>query len=196
MVRINKVATKTGDKGETSLADGTRRPKFDLRIEAYGTIDEANSQLGLVASYCPAPVQELIICIQNDLFDLGADLSKPLGAKAKESDIRMTRPQIDQLEEAIEQLNSNLPPLESFILPGGSILSGLFHIARTVVRRAERRICELASMEEINPLCVVYCNRLSDLLFILARQANYINPNLKKPETLWVPNFKRNPDKQ
>ncbi len=188
MVKINKVYTKTGDKGETGLGDGSRRKKFDLRVETYGTIDEANSYLGVVACYCPNPVKELILCIQNDLFDMGADLCKPHSSeKSPYKDIRIHKNQVAQLEEAIDQLNESLPPLTSFILPGGNMLSANLHVARCIVRRAERLNAELATLEKINPQVGIYLNRLSDLLFVLARQANFINANSPQPEILWVP---------
>ena len=190
MVLINKIYTKSGDRGETSLGDGSRRKKYDLRVEAYGTVDEANSQLGLAACYCPIPVQNLIICIQNDLFDLGADLCKPLpkGGVGQNDDIRITPDQTEQIEKAIDDLNVGLPELTSFIIPGGSILSAQFHIVRTVVRRAERLVVELAEDEAINPEIIKYLNRLSDLLFVIARQANYVNPQKNgEAEILWNP---------
>ena len=187
MVTINKVYTKNGDKGQTSLGNGEKRPKNDLRIEAYGTVDEANSHLGVVACYCPKPVQELIFCIQNDLFDLGADLCRPHDHTSSDKDIRIDEDQILQLERAIDQLNADLPPLKSFILPGGSVLSSHLHVARTVVRRAERLVVGLAEYEKVNPEAIKYLNRLSDLLFVLSRQSNYINPKVKDPELLWQP---------
>ncbi|MGH7082935.1 MAG: cob(I)yrinic acid a,c-diamide adenosyltransferase [Acetobacteraceae bacterium] len=172
MVRIDRVVTKGGDRGETSLGNGRRVRKDSLRIEAIGAVDEANAALGLFGNAVAndGPTAEWVRRIQNDLFDLGADLAAP------EDDgkprIRIQESQVQGLEETIEARNEGLPPLRSFILPGGSAAAGSAHLARAIVRRAERRLVALAAAEPLNPVALRYLNRLSDLLFVLSRAEN------------------------
>ncbi len=171
-VRIDRVVTRGGDRGETSLGDGRRVRKDTLRIEALGAVDEANAALGLLgeAVASDAPTAELVRRMQNDLFDLGADLAVPESdAKPR---IRIQDRQVVALEAAIEARNAGLPPLRSFVLPGGSKPAAMAHLARAIVRRAERRAVALAAAEALSPAVIRYLNRLSDLLFVLAREEN------------------------
>jgi cob(I)alamin adenosyltransferase len=164
--RLSKITTRTGDDGSTGLGDGTRVPKAALRIHAMGEVDEVNACLGvLLCESLPASIQALLTRIQNQLFDLGAELCIP-GHRA------VTEPQIVMLDNAIAEFNGTLPPLKEFILPGGSRAAALTHIARTVARRAERAMVTLAADEDVSASALQYINRLSDLLFILARHAN------------------------
>ena len=180
-VRLDRIYTRGGDRGETSLGDGTRVPKTDPRIEAYGSVDELNSTIGLALAVAPDEFRPWLERIQNDLFDLGADLSVPLDDKRER--LRIEQSQIDWLEEICDLVNARLAPLRSFVLPGGAEAAGRLHLARTVCRRAERRVIALAeSGATVNSLAISYLNRLSDLLFILARAAN-----LGAPEPLWKP---------
>lgn len=191
MVVLNKIYTKTGDDGTTALGSGERRPKNDLRIEAYGTVDETNAVVGLVRLQTQegAPeVDRTLSRIQNDLFDLGADLATPetdqdLGYEP----LRITEPQVTAIEEAIDVLNADLNPLRSFVLPGGSAVSAHLHLARTVSRRAERLMVELSAREKINPSAVRYMNRLSDYFFVASR---YLNDK-GADDVLWVPGQNR-----
>ena len=186
-VRLTKIYTRTGDEGQTSLGDGTRVPKTDARIEAYGTVDELNSTIGHVLSAGTADdVREWLERIQNELFDLGADLSVPEGADGER--LRVTQEQIDGLEAVCDTANDELEPLKSFVLPGGTEQAARLHVARTVCRRAERRATELAASEPVNGLVLAYLNRLSDLLFILARAANQ---SAGAAEPLWKPGASR-----
>lgn len=189
MVRLTKIYTRGGDKGETSLGDGKRVAKDDLRVEAYGTVDEANSSIGLARLYCMAlpEVDARLGLIQNDLFDLGADLCVPGESRKDDGALRIVQSQIDRLEAEIDALNELLAPLNSFILPGGSPAAAHLHHARTVARRAERLICALARQEQVNPLAIGYINRLSDHLFVLAR---HVNGN-GAADVLWVPGGSR-----
>ena len=181
-VRLTRIYTRGGDGGETSLGDGTRVSKLDARIRAYGTVDELNSHLGVVlAGECPRPVRETLTRIQNELFDLGADLSVPLG---QEERLRIQQVAVDRLEAECDGFNEALPPLTSFVLPGGTFAAATLHVARAVCRRAERRTIAAAAEYAVNPLAVVYLNRLSDLLFILARTANAMEG---VGEPLWRP---------
>lgn len=187
MVYLSRIYTKAGDRGETGLGDGQRVRKDHPRVEAMGGVDELNAVLGLFAAYCPdGPEGELIRAIQNDLFDLGADLCVPPsdGEKPGQS-LRVTAAQVDRLEKAIDRLNETLDPLRSFVLPGGTPAAAWLHLARTVCRRAERAVVALMLEpdEPENPQVVVYLNRLSDLLFVLARTAN----GGGKADVLWVP---------
>ncbi|MGL4541126.1 MAG: cob(I)yrinic acid a,c-diamide adenosyltransferase, partial [Polymorphobacter sp.] len=172
MVKLNKIYTRTGDDGSTGLVDGSRRPKYEARIAAYGTTDEANSVLGIVrlhtagtegATAADAQIDAMLARIQNDLFDVGADLATP-GDDFTPSPmaLRAVQAQIDRLETEIDAMNANLAPLTSFILPGGTPAAAYLHLARTVVRRAERLAVEAAAHEPVNPLAVTYLNRLSD----------------------------------
>ena len=193
MVRLTKIYTRGGDSGETSLGDGSRVAKHSARVEAYGTIDEANSTIGLArmenarASSPKLQTDALLNRIQNDLFDLGADLCTPEDGRLAESSLRVIAAQVEHLETEIDRINGSLNPLESFILPGGTPLAAYLHLARTVTRRAERLVAELSASEPINPELIKYLNRLSDLLFVLSRDAN----NNGKDDVLWVPGANR-----
>lgn len=188
MVKLNRIYTRTGDDGSTGLVRGPRRPKYDLRVEAYGTVDEANCCVGLARLHTSSmpKIDMLLGRVQNDLFDVGSDLATP-GADdpAAEYPTLRTRPvQTEFLEKQIDYYNADIEPLKSFILPGGSPLSAALHLARTVTRRAERIAVELAEAEpDTSPETVRYLNRLSDLLFVLARVAN----NNGAKDVLWVP---------
>ena len=185
-VRLTKIYTRGGDAGETSLGDGARVSKLDPRIAAYGTVDELNSVLGVVvAGECPRDIRDVLVRIQNELFDLGADLSVPLEHEGR---LRTTQEQVDTLEVDCDRFNAELPELKSFVLPGGSEAAAWLHVARTVCRRAERETLVAAGAYEIDPLTLVYLNRLSDLLFILARAANAAEGH---EEPLWKPGGSR-----
>jgi cob(I)alamin adenosyltransferase len=185
MVYLSRIYTKSGDKGDTGLGDGTRVPKDHPRVAAYGGVDELNAVLGLLVSHFPQVAEiELIRSIQNDLFDVGADLCLPQSADEKPgAHLRVRAEQPERLEHAIDRLNANLAPLTSFILPGGQAAAARCHLARTVCRRAEREVVTLARSETINPQVVVYLNRLSDLLFVLSRIYN----NNGRDDILWQP---------
>ncbi|MDP6926169.1 MAG: cob(I)yrinic acid a,c-diamide adenosyltransferase [Rhodospirillales bacterium] len=195
MVTLDKIYTRGGDDGETSLVGGVRVPKHDLRIAAFGTVDETNALLGVARLHVKGDeeteVADMILGrIQNDLFDLGADLARPLDDSQKNTEskeMRITQGQIDRLEGEIDDLNKILSPLTSFILPGGTAAASHLHVARTVTRRAERLTTELAGREGLNPLVLIYLNRLSDHLFVLAR---YLNDN-GKSDILWQPGDNR-----
>lgn len=190
MVVLNKIYTRTGDKGNTALSDGSRVAKHDPRVEAYGTVDELNATLGLCRQHASGQLAERIATIQNDLFDLGADLSRPDMAADTDAGyevLRIIQPQIDRLEAEIDAMNANLEPLRSFILPGGTPLAAHLHLSRTVARRAERRATELAAGNDANPAAIKYLNRLSDWLFVAARTAN----DDGKGDILWVPGGSR-----
>ena len=189
MVQLTRIYTRGGDKGETSLGDGTRVFKDDLRVEAYGTVDEANAVVGLARLHMAdlPDLDSMLARIQNDLFDLGADLCVPGGSPKDEGALRIVQSQIDRLEAEIDAMNAHLAPLKSFILPGGSPAAAHLHLGRTVVRRAERLLCALAREETVNPLAVAYLNRLSDHLFVAARHANRDGAG----DVLWVPGGSR-----
>lgn len=190
MVVLNKIYTKTGDAGETALGNGARVAKHALRVTAYGTSDELNSFLGVARLEASGDFDLALSRIQNDLFDLGADLCRPdmeQDAEAEYPPLRMVQSQVDRLESEIDKMNADLDPLRSFILPGGSKLAAHLHVCRTVSRRAERLSVELATMEAINPSAVKYLNRLSDWFFVAARVAN----NGGKDDVLWVPGANR-----
>jgi cob(I)alamin adenosyltransferase len=187
MVRLTKIYTRGGDRGQTSLGDGSRVAKHDLRVAAYGTVDEANAVIGLARLHTQAAEDAMLARIQNDLFDLGADLCRPGDDPAEAGTLRMQPRQVARLESEIDSLNAALEPLESFILPGGRPASAYLHQARTVVRRAERLTTELAAQEPVNPVAVRYINRLSDHLFVLARHLN----DRGKADVLWVPGGNR-----
>jgi cob(I)alamin adenosyltransferase len=183
-VRLTRIYTRGGDSGETSLGDGSRVPKTDARVVAYGVVDELNSHLGVVLAGDPPPaLRGLLERIQNELFDLGSDLSVPFAPD--DGRLRVTQNQIDELERACDRENARLEPLKSFVLPGGSELAARLHVARTVCRRAEVAALEARPLGA-DPLAIVYLNRLSDLLFILARSAN-----LGREEPLWKPGASR-----
>jgi len=185
-VRLTKIYTRGGDAGETSLGDGMRVSKLDPRIAAYGTTDELNAMLGLVvAGNCPRDIRDVLVRVQNELFDLGADLSVGLEHEGR---LRTTQEQVDALEADCDRFNAALPELKSFVLPGGSDAAARLHVARTVCRRAERETLVAAEAEAINSLTLVYLNRLSDLLFILARSANAAGGH---EEPLWKPGGSR-----
>ena len=181
-VRLTRIYTRGGDAGETSLGDGSRVSKLDERITAYGASDELNSAIGVVlAGGCPPDIADVLLRIQNELFDLGADLSVPIEHEGR---LRVTQDQIDRLEEDCDGFNAGLPELKSFVLPGGGEAAARLHMERTVCRRAEREALVAAEATQVNPLTVVYLNRLSDLLFILARAANAADG---REEPLWRP---------
>lgn len=186
MVKLNKIYTRTGDDGTTGLVDGSRRAKHDARMQAIGEVDEANSMIGLAAVAASDTTSQNLQRIQNDLFDLGADLATP-GEDFTPSEmvLRVVASQVEWLEGAIDSLNEGLPPLTSFILPGGSEAAARIHIARATVRRAERSAVALADAEPVNPQALAYLNRLSDYLFVLARATNAGN------DPLWVPGASR-----
>lgn len=186
-VRLTRIYTRGGDSGETSLGDGARVPKTDPRIEAYGAVDELNSTLGwaLVAAP-PGELREWLELVQNELFDLGADLSVPPGGERER--LRVSPGQVERLERWCDRANERLEPLRSFVLPGGGELAARLHVARAVCRRAERRAVALARAQEASPPALAYLNRLSDLLFILARVAN---ADAGLPEPLWKPGASR-----
>src|SRR3989344_7582308 len=176
-----KIYTKTGDSGTTSLFGGKRLSKNDARVEAYGTVDELNSLLGIILAENPqAEVIKKVIRVQKELFVLGSDLSTPLEIKIKVP--RITKAYITRLEKEIDQMENNLPKLKNFILPGGSKTGAKLHFARSIARRAERAIAALSSKEKINRNAQIYINRLSDWLFVLAR---YVNKLEKKSEVIW-----------
>ena len=190
MVVLNKIYTKTGDSGETALGNGLRVPKNSLRVNAYGTSDELNSTVGVARLYAEDDINRKLSLIQNDLFDLGADLCRPEMERDHDAEyppLRLVSAQITRLESEIDEMNEYLGALRSFILPGGSALSAHLHICRTVARRAERLCVELTSIESINPDVVKYLNRLSDWFFVAARTAN----NNGEDDVLWVPGANR-----
>ena len=181
-VRLTRIYTRGGDAGETSLGDGSRVSKLDCRIGAFGTVDEVNAHLGIVlAGDAPQEVRAVLERVQNELFDVGADLSVPWGVSDR---LRVDRAAIERLEADCDRFNAELPELRSFVLPGGTEAAARLHVARTVCRRAEREVLLAGEEVELNPLVLVYLNRLSDLLFILARAANTA---AGRDEPLWKP---------
>ncbi len=182
MVKLNKIYTRTGDSGETSLVNGMRVSKHARRPSAFGDIDEANSVIGLARLHCAdnAKADAMLARVQNDLFDLGADIATP---ETDNPALRITASQVSRLESEIDIMNDDLGPLNSFILPGGSAASAWLHLARTVIRRAERHLTRLATEEVVNQAAMRYVNRLSDHLFVLARRLN----NNGKTDILWRP---------
>ncbi|MHA3976418.1 cob(I)yrinic acid a,c-diamide adenosyltransferase [Halovulum sp. GXIMD14794] len=190
MVVLNKIYTRTGDKGETALGNGTRVPKDSARVAAYGTVDELNAALGLARLHAAGETDAALARIQNDLFDLGADLATPDPDKDGEREypaLRVTGSQVDRLEAEIDAMNARLEPLRSFVLPGGSALSAHLHLCRTVARRAERLTVTLTAEETINEPSLRYLNRLSDWFFVAARIAN----DDGRADVLWVPGANR-----
>ena len=192
MVVLNRIYTRTGDEGLTSLGSGERRPKSDLRVAAYGTVDETNATLGLARlSTGDAPELDAVLArIQNDLFDLGADLATPPAAGEEPGKaLRIVEAQVERLEREIDVMNARIPPLRSFVLPGGSPAAAALHLARTVARRAERLMVDLARQpgEVVGGPALRYVNRLSDLLFVAARAANHDGAD----DVLWVPGRNR-----
>lgn len=216
MVQLTRIYTGGGDKGETSLGDGARVSKHDRRVNAYGTVDEANAVIGVARAELRREIEGVVASraglepgageaqardrldrlqrydamlfrIQNDLFDAGADLCNPLNQQRRTEALRVSATQAKRLEQEIDSLNTDLEPLKSFVLPGGTAVAALLHQARTVVRRAERQVTEIAAAEPINAEVVVYLNRLSDLLFVMARHAN----DRGAADVLWVPGANR-----
>jgi cob(I)alamin adenosyltransferase len=184
-VRLTRIYTRGGDRGETSLGDGSRASKLDCRIGAFGTVDELNAEIGVVlAGDLGEDARRVLGRVQNELFDVGSDLSVPYGVG--DGRLRVIQGQIDALEQACDAFNAELPELTSFVLPGGTEAAARLHVARTVCRRAERDTLVASQEVEINPLVLVYLNRLSDLLFILARAAN-----TGREEPLWKPGASR-----
>ena len=186
-VRLTRIYTRGGDRGETSLGDGSRVAKLDSRIGAFGSVDELNAQIGLVLAGggLPEPVRASLLASQNELFDVGADLSVPFGLDDR---LRVTQTAIDDLERRCDDLNAKLPPLRSFVLPGGTEPAARLHVARTLCRRAERDALAAAGEHDVNPLVLVYLNRLSDFLFIAAR---LVNATAGADEPLWKPGGER-----
>ena len=185
-VRLTRIYTRGGDAGETSLGDGSRVSKLDGRIEAFGTVDELNAAIGVVlAGGVPGELRSVLERVQNELFDVGADLSVPAGVDGR---LRVEQSMVDRLEQDCDRFNAELPELRSFVLPGGTTAAAGMHVARTICRRAERETLRAARNTEVGPLVAVYLNRLSDLLFILARSANALSQH---DEPLWKPGATR-----
>jgi len=190
LVTLNKIYTRTGDAGDTALGNGARVPKESPRVEAYGTVDETNATVGLARLHADGEMDEALARIQNDMFDLGADLCRPEMEKDAESEyppLRMAASQVERLEAEIDAMNAHQETLKSFILPGGSPLAAHLHLSRTVSRRAERLSVELSRIETVNPAAIKYLNRLSDWFFVAARAANEDG----KTDILWVPGANR-----
>ena len=183
MVTLSKIYTRGGDKGETSLGGGKRVAKHSLRVAAYGTSDEANAVIGIARLHTEGEANAMLARIQNDLFDVGADLCTPLEAVRKDGALRVTMAQVERLEAEIDAMNENLEPLNSFVLPGGTPAGAHLHLARTVVRRCERLLTELATVEPVTKEVMKYINRLSDHLFVLSRHVN----DGGKLDVLWEP---------
>lgn len=191
MVLLSRIYTRGGDKGRTALGDGSRVDKHALRVEAYGTVDEANAAIGIARLSAEAEADAMLGRIQNDLFDLGADLCRPEPAPdapaPEHPPLRVTAAQVTRLEAEIDAMNADLQPLRSFVLPGGSATAAHLHLARTIARRAERCITALMAVEAVNPEALRYCNRLSDHLFVVARWVNGRGAD----DVLWVPGAHR-----
>ncbi|MCH2096212.1 MAG: cob(I)yrinic acid a,c-diamide adenosyltransferase [Rhodobacteraceae bacterium] len=190
MVVLNKIYTRTGDKGDTALGNGARVAKHALRVSTYGTTDELNATVGMARLHASGVMDDRLSLIQNDLFDLGADLCRPEMEKDAEAEyppLRVVDAQIARLEAEIDAMNADLDPLRSFVLPGGAALAAHLHLCRTVARRAERLSTELSTQDSVNPAAVKYLNRLSDWFFVASRVAN----NNGKDDVLWVPGANR-----
>jgi cob(I)alamin adenosyltransferase len=188
MVKLTKIYTRGGDKGDTALGDGSRVKKHDLRVSAYGAVDEANAAIGVARLHCDTVTDAMLSRIQNDLFDLGADLCTPLaGGEAEGTALRIVQSQVDRLEREIDAMNGALAPLTSFVLPGGTPAAANLHVARTIVRRAERDMVALAEHEAVTAQALAYTNRLSDHLFVLSRHINAAAGG----DVLWVPGANR-----
>ena len=187
MVKLTRIYTRGGDKGETSLGDGARVAKHDARVAAYGNVDEANAAIGLARLHTDGELDRILARVQNDLFDLGADLCRPEGGEPERARLRVSETQVERLEAEIDRYNARLRPLDSFLLPGGAPAAAALHLARTVARRAERGITALCAREAVNKEAVRYINRLSDLLFVLAR---HVNDDGTK-DVLWEPGANR-----
>jgi cob(I)alamin adenosyltransferase len=192
MVKLTRIYTRGGDRGETSLGDGTRVAKQSLRVAAFGTVDEANAAIGLARLHAQEEADRMLARIQNDLFDLGADLCTPEGGRRGEGALRIVTAQVKRLETEIDAMNAELRPLNSFVLPGGSPAAAYLHLARTVTRRAERLACALAAEDKINPEALKYLNRLSDHLFVLSRRLNGNGAG----DALWQPGATRDETKR
>ena len=188
MVKLTRIYTRTGDTGTTGLGDGSRVRKHGVRVTAYGSVDEANAVLGVARLHVDDSLDQAIERVQNDLFDVGADLCTPEQENPEYPPLRITEPQVRWLEQDIDRMNGGLPPLRSFVLPGGTAAAAHLHQARTVVRRAERDISALAMEETINPLALTYMNRLSDWLFVAARHVNQV---AGAGDVLWQPGQNR-----
>jgi len=186
MVRLTRIYTRGGDAGETSLGDGARVPKHAPRVAAYGTVDEANAAIGIARLHAGEEADAMLARIQNDLFDLGADLCTPEGGERGREALRIIPAQVERLEREIDAMNADLTPLDSFILPGGTPFAAALHLARTITRRAERLVAALAAADAINPEALKYLNRLSDHLFVLSRVANR-----GAGDILWQPGINR-----
>ena len=182
MIKLNKIYTKTGDGGDTALGDGERVLKDSLRVSAYGNVDELNASIGIITLYANTELKRKLKNIQNDLFDIGADLCVPISEKNNDR-LRLSKNQIEALEQEIDEMNSILKPLNSFVLPGGCRSATFLHMARTICRRAERSVVSLKLKEEINDITLAYLNRLSDWLFVASRVENMNNSS----EVLWDP---------
>jgi cob(I)alamin adenosyltransferase len=192
VVKLTKIYTRGGDGGETSLGNGARVAKYDTRVAAYGTVDETNAVIGLARLHTAgldteAGADDMLARIQNDLFDLGADLCRPEGGDARHQPLRISEAQVVRLESEIDTMNAELKPLDSFVLPGGGAAGSWLHLARTVARRAEREMTALAAAEPVNEQALRYVNRLSDHLFVLAR---YLNDK-GAADVLWIPGENR-----
>jgi len=191
LVVLNRIYTKTGDDGTTALGSGERRMKSDLRVDAYGTVDETNAAIGIARLHLNSEpdVDAILVRVQNDLFDLGADFAVPEGEGTPKERLRIVDAQVERLEAEIDKLNASLEPLRSFVLPGGEPSAAYLHLARTICRRAERLAVLLADKksEKVNPAAIRYLNRLSDLLFVAAR---YVNGRGER-DVLWVPGANR-----
>jgi cob(I)alamin adenosyltransferase len=187
MVRLTRIYTRGGDGGETSLGDGARVPKHALRVAAYGTVDEANAAIGIARLHADAAADDMLGRIQNDLFDLGADLCTPEDGRRAAGALRIAAAQVERLEREIDAMNAALRPLDSFILPGGTPAAAYLHLARTIIRRAERLVSELTQSEPVNPEALKYLNRLSDHLFVLGRRVNDGGAS----DVLWRPGANR-----
>src|SRR5215467_7597647 len=186
MVQLTRIYTKGGDKGSTSLGSGKRVPKHDPRVAAYGTVDEANAAIGIARLHADGEMEAMLARIQNDLFDLGADLCRP-ETEGKDEGLRIVEAQVERLEREIDAMNAKLAPLNSFVLPGGTPAAAYLHVARAVTRRAERLVVELAERETVNAAAIRYVNRLSDHLFVASR---FVNDKGGR-DVLWVPGENR-----
>jgi cob(I)alamin adenosyltransferase len=187
-MKLDRIYTRSGDDGRTSLGDGARLPKFHVRVAAYGTVDEANSAIGIALLYVTdGDIRNTLTHVQNDLFDLGGDLCRPEREHRKIEPLRVSERQVKWVEERIDAFNTGLTPLDSFVLPGRGPAPAHLHQARTVVRRAERYMTEIAYQEPVNPAALRYVNRLSDLLFVLARCLN----DAGRADVLWQPGLYR-----
>ncbi|WP_027133860.1 cob(I)yrinic acid a,c-diamide adenosyltransferase [Geminicoccus roseus] len=185
MVHLTRIYTRGGDQGRTSLGDGSRVAKHALRVEAYGNVDEVNAAIGMARLHAEGALDDALARIQNDLFDLGADLCRP--EDGTDSHLRIAEQQVERLEQEIDRINADLEPLSSFVLPGGTPAAACLHLARTIARRAERSLVQLSEQEAVNPAALRYLNRLSDHLFVLSRSANGGGTK----DVLWVPGANR-----